>query len=411
MKKNAIFVLSCLGIIVFSLYVITRSYASSDVLFHVRSIDTMKLSRDNARAALNDPTYDATINDQMGKIAAVGASHVAIATPYDKEFLPILRRWVESARRHNLHVWFRGNFSGWEQWFNYPAMGRKEHTEKTKEFILANQDLFKDGDIFTSCPECENGGPGDPRETDLEGFRKFLIEEYTTSKQAFESIHRQVTANYYSMNGDVALLVMDKPMTKALGGVVTIDHYVETPEKMRDDIIAIAKHSGGKIVLGEIGVPIPDINGTLTNKEQAEWLAKAFGEFQNMPELIGMNYWVSTGGTTALWPEDNEKKDIVTVLKRFYTGKTIPLTVTDAEGNKIVDALLMSSNKKLYADKNGIYHIPYFYTGQKVSIFAKGYRQVDRILTDVDENSLINEQTPIRKLSWWRSFLNFLNSL
>ena len=99
-----------------------------------------------------------------------------------------------------------------------------------ERFILENPEIFEDGDIFTSCTECENGGPGDPRATgDITGFRNFLIEEYQVTKDAFEKINKKVDSNFYSMNGDVAYLIMDKDTTEKLGGVVVMDHYVERP--------------------------------------------------------------------------------------------------------------------------------------------------------------------------------------
>src|SRR5581483_10587790 len=142
-----------------------------------------------------------------------------------------------AARHHNLHVWFRGNFSGWEGWFNYPSINRATHQEKIAGFITAHPDLFADGDIFTACPECENGGPGDPRQTgDVAGFRQFLIDEYRATQEAFASINKKVQSNYDSMNYDVAMLVMDKETTAALGGIVVIDHYIADPSGYRYDI-------------------------------------------------------------------------------------------------------------------------------------------------------------------------------
>ena len=138
----------------------------------IQSIDTMKYSRDKAREKLADPSFDAIIEMQIRDIAQTGATHVAIGTPYDNEFLPFLKRWVDTARKYNLKIWFRGNFSGWEGWFDYPPISREEHLKLTEKFIKENNNLFKDGDIFISCPECENGGPGDPRQTnDIEGHR------------------------------------------------------------------------------------------------------------------------------------------------------------------------------------------------------------------------------------------------
>ena len=109
-----------------------------------QSIDTMKSSRDLAREKLNDSSYDIEIEKQVSEIAATGATHIAIATPYDDEFYPILKRWVSAARSHNLNIWFRGNWSGWEGWFEYPKINRDEHIEKTREFILKHKEIFED---------------------------------------------------------------------------------------------------------------------------------------------------------------------------------------------------------------------------------------------------------------------------
>src|SRR3989344_6298983 len=86
----------------------------------ITSIDTMKYSRDVAREKLNSSSFDEVIDKQVSEISATGATHIAIGTPYDDEFLPFLKRWVVAARKYNLKVWFRGNLSGWEEWFGYP---------------------------------------------------------------------------------------------------------------------------------------------------------------------------------------------------------------------------------------------------------------------------------------------------
>src|SRR5260221_2219397 len=125
--------------------------------WQIESIDTMKYSRDLARQGLNNSAYTTEVNKQVAKIAATGANYIAIDTPYDGEFLPILNLWVHAARVNGLHVWFRGNWSGWEQWFNYSQIDEATHMKKTKQFILDGRGLFQNGDIFTACPECENG--------------------------------------------------------------------------------------------------------------------------------------------------------------------------------------------------------------------------------------------------------------
>jgi hypothetical protein len=286
----------------------------------IRSIDTMKYSRDVAREKVNDLSFDLVIEKQVEDIANTGANYIAIGTPYDSEFIPFLKRWVESARRNHLKIWFRGNLSGWEQWFDYPAIDRQEHAKLTWEFITQNPDLFMDGDIFTSCSECENGVTGDPRKTgDIQGFRNFLMEEYNSNTNAFLRINKKVKTGYFSMNYDVASLIMNTATTKALGGIVAIDHYVASPVKLIEDAEILAKKSGGKIVFGEIGVPIPDLNGDLTESEQANWIEQALTGIFNSTEIIGVNYWVNVGGSTQLWNDDGTPRKAVELIKKFYS--------------------------------------------------------------------------------------------
>ena len=291
-------------------------------IWNVRSIDTVKYSRDIAREKLTDQAFEQVIDLQVKNIAQTGATHIAIGTPYDREFIPFLTKWVTAARKNRLHVWYRGNLSGWEGWFGYQKLDRIGHLKGIESFILENPNLFEDGDILTTCTECENGGPGDPRmKGDVEGYRKFLIEEYQISQKAFEKIGKKVATNYFSMNGDVAKLVMDKETTKAIDGIVVIDHYVRTIERLNDDITSLAEKSGGKIVLGEWGAPIPDIHGKMTEAQQATWLSDAFELLEKNPHLVGINYWTNMGSSTELWNEDGSKRKAIDVVTSYYTKK------------------------------------------------------------------------------------------
>ncbi len=288
--------------------------------WQIKAADTMKYSRDLAKEKLNDPTFDQTINLQIKNIADLGATHVAIATPYDEKFVPILTRWVQTARKNKLKVWFRGNFAGWEGWFGEKSsLSRDEHLELTRQFIRNNPDLFVDGDAFSSCPECENGGPGDPRSSgDVAGFRKFMISEYQVCQQEFEKLGKKVICNLASMNYDVAVLVMDEQTASAMGGVVAIDHYVRRPPKLSEDIKKLAAKTGAKIFLGEFGAPIPDINGYLSEDEQAAWIEEALGSISKQDYVIGINYWVAHGGSTAIFNDDGSQKQAVAILEKYF---------------------------------------------------------------------------------------------
>ncbi len=346
----------------------------SSTWWQFQSIDTMKYSRDLARERHSDSSFDKIINQQVKDIADTGATHIAIATPYDEEFFPMLQKWVAAARQNNLKIWFRGNFSGWEGWFDYDKISRSKHLEMTKKFIADHKDIFQDGDVFTACPECENGGPGDPRHNgDAEGHRQFLIDEYKITKQEFDRIGKKVASNYNSMNGDVAKVVMDKKTTAALDGIVTIDHYVATPEKLIDDVKALAESSGGKIVLGEFGVPIPDLNGQMTEYEQAQWLNRLFSLLINEQSIYGVSYWTNVGSSTALWDESGEAALAVNTIKSFYKPTILSGIIKDTSGSPIASARINLGNRVYYSDSNGHFQIPSSNNSEMINVNAASY--------------------------------------
>ncbi len=337
----------------------------------------MKISRDVAREKKNDADFTNYIDRVTKQIAETGATHISIATPYDDEFIPFLRKWVIAARKHNLNVWFRGNFSGWEEWFDYDRITREDHLKKTETFILSNPQLFEDGDLFSSCPECENGGPGDPRSTgDTEGFRRFIIDEYSLANSSFQKINKKVQSNLFSMNGDVALLIMNKETTTALDGVVVIDHYVKTPKKTIEDINTLAEQSGGKVILGEFGVPIPDIHGEMTEDEQADWINDLFKQLIKNPHVDGLNYWTSHGSSTELWYADHTPKKVVATLAQYYSPHYMKAVVIDKFGNPLSGVSVASGEFHTETNDKGEFTLLYIDNLEKpVVINNKGYEK------------------------------------
>jgi hypothetical protein len=358
---------------------------------------------------LYDSGFDKTIDSQIKNIAATGATHVSIATPYDEEFYPILFRWVSAARKYKLKVWFRGNLSGWEEWFGYPRIGRQEHIEKTAMFIKTHPGIFKDGDIFSSCPECENGGPGDPRtNNDIEGFRNFLIEEHNAVKSSFKYIKKDVITNYFSMNGDVAIQVMDKKTTKALGGIVTVDHYVKTPEILLSDIKVFAKSSGGKIVLGEFGAPIPDIHEEMTAEEKARWISQALSGMEKTGEVAGVNYWLNVGGTTGIWSVNNEANPAVKEITKYYKPDVYYGLVIDELGKAVSNPVVTVGSKKITGGSDGYFEFSYVGDIPAITISAPDFKsryfkpavknaQTNVILVKIDKNILYQTKALLNK--------------
>lgn len=359
-------------------------------MWRIQSIDTMKYSRDIAREKLDDTQYDSEIEKEIIRIAQTGANYVSIGTPYDEEFLPYLRRWVRTARAHNLHVWFRGNFSGWEGWFGYPDISRDQHLLLTKEFIEKNGDLFVDGDIFTACTECENGGPGDPRlNGDPEGHSNFLISLHTTAAKAFNAQGKRVTTGYFPMNGDVARLIMTPETTKALGGVVVIDHYVDTPERLVSDIKRYASESQGKVILGEFGAPIPDIHGSLSEDQQAEWIDQALESIQKEESVIGINYWTARGGSTGLWTSAGDAKKAVEVVTKHYTPEVFETEIFDTAKSRIEGATITVGKRIFASESDGYVSFPLMASDQEITVEAQGYYSTTINLHDWDKKNVV----------------------
>src|SRR3972149_6477098 len=348
--------------------------ASSTNWWEIQSIDTVKYSRDLAREKAKDSSFDEVIDTQVRLIAETGATHVAVGTPYAEEFVPFLKRWVSAARKYGLKVWFRGNVPGWERWFGYPKIDRNEHTSLVREFILANGALFEEGDIFSSCTECENGGPGDPRRS-----------------------------------GDVAGLVMDEETTNSLGNIVVIDHYVGSTEKLAKDLKNIAEKSGGKVILGEFGAPISNIHANFNEEEQATWIRLALSEISDIPELMGVNYWTSFGGSTRLWDSDYRPRKAVEVIRGYYKPRVVEGLVSDERGKAVKKADVIVGSKQLLTTNSGIFVLPVNSEKVTITIQADGYitqqleidseKNIEIILIKGEENILFKIQKFIYQIT------------
>lgn len=378
--KNILLILAI--ILGFSLSA-SKVRAEGSSWWQVQSIDIMKYSRDMSGQIGDTPSKFQTLIDfQVKAVADTGATHIGIATPYDERFIPVLRLWVQSARKHNLKVWFRGNFSGWEEWFGFSRISRDAHKQMLASFLSAHSELFEDGDLFSSCPECENGGPGDPRRTgDIDGHKAFLIEEYIIAKDGFYHMGKNVIPNLMSMNGDVARLIMDPETTQKLGGYVVIDHYVKTPEKMIADIRAIAEQSKGKIILGEMGAPIPDIHGNMSEQEQERWLDQTLTALALEKSVIGLNYWVGFGGSTQLWNDGGSPRLAVSTLRRFFVPPAASGIIRGRDTTPLSGVTVKTPWRVVLTKADGSFVLPLADGDTQISVFAPGYHAQNIIVS------------------------------
>jgi hypothetical protein len=328
------------------------------MLWKYQCVDTMKTSRDRARNWMEADDAHSDITLQVKAIKSLGANCIAIDTPYDPEFLPYLKAWVRESRKQKLLIWFRGNFSSWEGWFEYrKGMSSDELFDKTTKFITENPELFEDGDIFTPAPEGENGGPFNQVEKDEhEAYRAFLLKEHQIAKDAFAKIGKKVEVNWMSMNGGLAKRMFDQPTIDGLGKVVTLDHYIKTAPEMGEFIEYFAKNYGAKTIIGEFGAPIPEINGSMTEDQQAAFIDELFQElYKHKDTVIGVNYWVLYDSSTALYNQDFSERKAVDVVRKYFIPNIIKGRVADQKGNPIVGALVkaVGTDESVWTDDKG----------------------------------------------------------
>lgn len=310
-------------------------------IWPIQAVDTMKYSRDLAREKLNDPSFDAVIDEQVRIIAETGATHVAIATPYNEEFIPFLTRWVSAARRYDLSVWFRGNTSEWEGWFGYSRYTNPSaHHKDIYDFITSYPGLFREGDIFTPAPEPENGAIRDIWNSEQKRmeFRNFIALSYRNCQTAMRVIGKKVKCGYFSTNGDVARDIFTKDLVGQAGNVVVIDHYVKSAKRLINDVVALNKKFDAPVMLGEFGAPIPDINGQMSENEQAKFIDEIlYQTYLHRGIVEGVSYWTLAGGSTSLLRDNGEPKQVVSVLKKYFNPIIVEVTATDSSGKALAD--------------------------------------------------------------------------
>lgn len=339
---------------------VSHAPPASERFFHIQSVDTMKYSRDRAR----NPFNEVDIPTLVERVAAMHVTHISISTPYDEEFYPVLKAWVDESRKYNLKIWFRGNWSGFEGWFGYPKMtDPNKHHQLTAAFIRKHPELFEEGDIFTPAPEPENGAIGDPRVSKDKGaaFNQWLVTSYATCVESMEAIGKTTTCGYFSTNGDVAHHIT-KETYQQIGNIIVIDHYVKDLNRMRNDIITLHTKFGMKVVLGEFGAPILDINGAMTEFEQAYFVKSLFYEFLKVKHIVhGVNYWVIFDGPTSLYKgigNATTMKHAGYIVKRYYKPVVVKGQIKDTKGHPVAGATVsFSPSLTATTDSNGNYKV------------------------------------------------------
>jgi len=126
-----------------------------------------------------------------------------------------------------------------------------------------------------------------------------------------------------------------------VGNVLVIDHYVQTPQQLVEDVRSMREATGADIVLGEYGAPIPDIHGDLSSSEQAKLIEDNLKAIAGERSYVrGINYWTALGGSTRIFDDIKEPRDAVSVLTTYYTPLKVTGKVTDTIGTPINHATI-----------------------------------------------------------------------
>lgn len=293
----------------------------------IRSVDTQVISKHWP------DVREEAIKEQVGLLKNLGVNYIAIGTPYDR--VEDMRLWTNQIHAAGLNVWFRSHWAEWEGDEGLPStLSKEDYLRRTKDFILANPDLFVEGDAFTVAVEAEQVGIGlGMRFLNWNEYREFLLLEIAVANEAFTEIglEGKIHTNWLSMNG----WILDNQMTQEVMDkidLIVVDHFVNQSQTIGEleDISTIVNVTsqdldrwhekfGKPIFIGEWGYHIFQ---TVSDDRQAEVIKAMFTEFASKDYLVGVNYWVHMGNPAALIGDEYGTnltyREAAEVIRSFY---------------------------------------------------------------------------------------------
>lgn len=294
----------------------------------IRSVSSMKESKDRI-CYQRDPAF---IQKWVATAAELNLTHIAVETPYDSpscgNALSYTKAWVDAIRAQGLSVWHRHMPLSFEGIYDTEKDKNRDYLAQIGNYIKANPDLFRNGDIMTPIPEPQNGG--------LQGvtycpqnicmyqsashFNQWLRDAIDTSDQAFASVGiNGIKTGYYGFDGFVVWgdnnpdwngILEDATVAKM--GNITIDHYPELiGSTMKEDLDELqTKYPNVPIIIGEWGTVT---SGNLEEKVKATMTAAL------RPNIVGFNYWhMGFGGAEELIMGDFQKNVHFDEVQSFF---------------------------------------------------------------------------------------------
>jgi len=306
----------------------------------IQSVDVMKYSKD----IICSPPSTSTVDTQLALIKAAGANYVAVSGYYDNPAcasdITMLNKWNTEARAVGLKLWWRMKDLSWEGDYSVTKATSTivggAHQTAMDNWITANTNLLKPGDILTPFAEVQNGGINGVSYCGGSGICQFANDtEFNTFIQTIYTdaqgrVPSGVTVGYWGYDGFIAAGLNNpdwqgqsflSSTTITSTGPMSIDDY---PSSYGTGGAGLADNFQAHLALfhsvldGLAGKPVPIVlgeYGTIGATSTADQLYQINLELPMVlrdQETVGFNYW-------NLGPiDDNTGEGLVT---NAYTAK------------------------------------------------------------------------------------------
>jgi hypothetical protein len=327
----------------------------------VGSVDTMKLSRDQA-GSLSTGEINRVVDLLTGSMST---THVSVDTPLEQP--AVIEQWANRIHADGKHVWFRLISTTCDQPHGdlgdgYPSYAHGYLTE-LHELIRSHPGVFRAGDILDGDPEAENGcwwahhygcgvqssctPCGDPNPVlpcaPIAQFNAFLANMTSQENRDLQAMGiGGVATNVHSTDPGTAKDVLTPNLVSSMGNLVTLDAYPDQRTSSPSAAAGAWRHElsslrkawlrrglNVSILVGEWGyclaINVDDATQQSVLKAEVRALRRA-------RYLVGTNYWVgpgtaSDGGfTQILQPQGTEEwrfRPAAGVISSFYAAMAL----------------------------------------------------------------------------------------
>ena len=110
--------------------------------------------------------------------------------------------------------------------------------------------------------------------------------------------------------------------------------------------------------MSEFGAPIPNINGWMSEDNQANFIeALLFQLYLHKDKIYAINYWTLSDSSTALLNRDGTLRKVVEIMKNYYIPGLIDGTVTNTAGERLPNISIKTTDgaNSVTTDKQGDY--------------------------------------------------------